>query len=172
MTLQDAPDSGAWGSELAWKAGQSAAQALREQEHLGLDPLTDQRLCDLVGVSEQALEPDAAATKVVAFMLHRNQSSSVVLRSRNLPGRRFELARLFGDRALVGEGSLFPATSTSSYRQKVQRAFAAELLCPWEAAESMLHQVVSEDDATDVANHFGVSPLLLYNRIIDQGWSI
>ena len=170
VTLHDAPDSGAWGSEPAWRAGQSAARALREQEHLGLDPLTDQRLCDLVGVSQQALEPDAAATKVVAFMLCHSQSSSVVLRSRNLPGRRFELARLLGDRALVGDGSLVPATSTSSYRQKVQRAFAAELLCPWEAAGPMLPEGVSEDDATDVANHFGVSPLLLVNRIVDHGF--
>ena len=169
VTFHDPPDSGAWGSEPAWMAGQSAAKALREQEYLGLDPLTDQRLCDLSGVSEQALEPDAAATKVVAFMLHQDQSSSVVFRSRNLPGRRFELARLLGDRALVSDGSLFPATSTSSYRQKVQRAFAAELLCPWEAAEPMLHEVVSEDDATDVANYFGVSPLLLYNRMVDHG---
>ena len=169
VTLHDAPDSSAWGSEQAWKAGQSAAKALREQEHLGLDPLTDQRLCELVGVSEEALETDAVATKVIAFMLHQCESSSVVLRSGNLPGRRFELARLLGDRALVGDGSLFPATSTSSYRQKVQRAFAAELLCPWDAAEPMLHAVVSEDDATDVANHFGVSPLLLMNRILDHG---
>ena len=169
VTLHDAPDSGAWGSEPAWKAGQSAAQALREQEHLGLDPLNDQRLCDLVGVSEEALETDAVATKVIAFMLHQHESPSVVLRSRNLPGRRFELARLLGDRALVGDGRLFPATSTSSYRQKVQRAFAAELLCPWDAAEPMLHAVVSEDDAMDVANYFGVSPLLLLNRVSDHG---
>lgn len=172
VTLHDAPDGSAWGSEPAWKAGQSAARALREQEHLGLEPLTDQRLCDLVGVSEQALETDAAAMKVIAFMLHQQESSSVVLRSRNLPGRRFELARLLGDRTLVGDGSLFPAASTSSYRQKVQRAFAAELLCPWDAAEPMLHAVVSEDDATDVANYFGVSPLLLMNRILDHGLRI
>ena len=168
VTLDDAPDSGSWGSEPPWKAGQSAAKALRDQEGLGLDPLTDQRLCDLVGVSGKALELGAASSKVVAFMLHEPKSTSVVLRSRNPPGRRFELARLLGDRALLGEGRLFPATSTSSYRQKVQRAFAAELLCPWEAAEPMLHAVVSEDDATDVADHFGVSPFLLMNRIVDH----
>ena len=168
VTLHDAPDRTAWGSEPPWKTGQSAAKALREQERLGLEPLTDRRLCDLVGVSQSALEPGAAATKVVAFMLHEPKHTSVVLRSRNLPGRRFELARLIGDRALVGDGCLFPATSTSSYRQKVQRAFAAELLCPWEAAEPMLHDVVSEDDATDIADHFGVSPLLLINRIVDH----
>ena len=171
VTLHGASDSDAWGSEPAWKTGQSAAQALREQERLSLDPLTNQRLCDLAGVSEQTLDPDAVATRIVAFMLHQNQQSSrIVLRSRNLPGRRFELARLLGDRALVGDGSLSPATSTSSYRQKVQRAFAAELLCPWEAAEPMFHGVVSEDDAMDLANHFGVSPLLLLNRAADHGY--
>ena len=168
VILHNAPDSTAWGGEPPWKTGQSAAKALREQEGLGLEPLTDRRLCDLVGVSQSALEPGAAATRIVAFMLHEPKQTSLVLRSRNQPGRRFELARLIGDRALVGDGCLYPATSTSSYRQKVQRAFAAELLCPWEAAAPMLHDSVSEDDATDVANHFGVSPLLLINRIVDH----
>ena len=168
VMLHDEPDQAAWGFEVAWKVGESAAQALRKQERLGLEHLTDQRLCDLVGVSQDALEPGAEGTKVVAFMLYEPKHTSVVLRSRNQAGRRFELARLIGDRALVGNGMLFPATSTSSYRQKVQRAFAAELLCPWEAAKPMLHDVVSEDDAMDVADYFGVSPLLLMNRIEDH----
>ena len=157
-----------WGHELPWKIGVRAAEAMREQEGLGLQPLSDQRLCELGAVCEDALSPDEAEKNVVAFMLDGPaHTAKVVLRSGNKPGRRFELARLLGDRAMVDQGRLFPATATSSYRQKVQRAFAAELLCPWEAARPMIEDMVSEDDATDVANHFGVSTRLVLNRAED-----
>ena len=169
VRLREHPQGAAWGSDRAWKVGLRAASALRAQEGLGLEPVSNRRLCELGAVAEQALEPEGAPRGVVAFMLDGvRRGARVVLRSANEMGRRFELARLIGDHALVDDGRLFPATATSSYRQKVQRAFAAELLCPWDAVRPVLEDVVSEDDATDVANYFGVSPLLLINRIEDH----
>ena len=167
VLLGEEYDSSDWGRERPWVIGQRAAKALRQQAQLGLNPVTNQQLCELVDVSNKALDSDAASS-IVSFILLDEMDSRVVLRSRNTVGRRFELARLLGDRSLVADGRLFPATSTSSYRQKVQRAFAAELLCPWEAAEPMLEEVGSEDGATDVADYFGVSPVLLVNRIVDH----
>ena len=169
VRLREHGDGVPWGRERAWKVGERAASALRAQEGLGLEPVTNRRLCELGAVTEAALEPDDTPKGAVAFMLDVMQrGAKVVLRSANEMGRRFELARLIGDRALIDDGRLFPATATSSYRQKVQRAFAAELLCPWDAVRPMLEEVVSEDDATDIAHHFDVSPLLVVNRIGDH----
>ena len=167
VLLREEYDTSDWGRERPWVIGERVAKALRQQAQLGSNPVNDHQLCELVEVSKKALAPGAASS-IVSFMLVDDNASSVVLRSRNRVGRRFELARLLGDRSLVTDGRLFPATSTSSYRQKAQRAFAAELLCPWEAAEPMLEEVFFEDDATDVADYFGVSPLLLVNRIVDH----
>ena len=169
VRLDKLPAKAPWGAELAWKAGVGAARALRSQEGLGLDPVEDSRLCQLGAVVGEALQPNGASKGTVCFMLDEaSNGGKAVFRSANATGRRFELARLIGDRVVVDDGCLFPATMTGSYRQKTQRAFAAELLCPWEAAEPMLEEAESEDDAIDVANHFGVSPLLLLNRIEDN----
>lgn len=159
-----------WGTELAWKVGVEAARALRSQEGLGLEPVENARLCQLGAVAEEALQPISTSKAIACFMLDDvGNGAKAVFRSANATGRRFELARLIGDRVIVDDGRLFPATMTGSYRQKTQRAFAAELLCPWEAAEPMLEEAESEDDAIDdVASHFGVSPLLLHNRIGDN----
>jgi len=54
---------------------------------------------------------------------------AVVLRSKYETGRRFNLARLIGDRVAASPaGRLMPATRTFTYRQKLQRAFAGEFL--------------------------------------------
>ena len=159
-----------WGHEQAWKVGENAAMALRAQEGLPLAPVSGRRLSELGAMSDEALYADDARRGTAAFLLDGTPcgGARVVLRSANAEGRRFEMARLIGDLTFCKEGRLFPATATSSYRQKAQRAFAAELLCPWEAIEPMLDDVSSEEDLIDIADHFGVSPLLVANRVDDH----
>lgn len=52
-----------------------------------------------------------------------------------------------------------PATTASTYRQQLQRAFAVELLCPFVALEDMLEGDTSDDACMDAADAFDVSPL-------------
>ena len=97
-----------------------------------------------------------------------------MLRSRWKTGRRFELARLIGDRVLAARAdrpaeTLFPATRTYSYRQRAQRAFAAELLSPFAAVDDMLADDLSEDRQTDASRHFGVSPTTIRIRLVNHG---
>jgi Zn-dependent peptidase ImmA (M78 family) len=96
--------------------------------------------------------------------------AKVVLRSKWETGRRFDLARLLGDR-IVGDKSqrLFPATPTTTYRQKFQRAFAAELLCPYEALEDQLADDYSDEKQEDAANQFRVSPLTIRTILVNRG---
>jgi hypothetical protein len=91
----------------------------------------------------------------------------IVLRSAWPSGRRFELARLLGDRIVRPfGGSLHPATRAYTYRQKVQRSFAAELLSPFEAVDGMLAGDYSAEAQQDVAEHFGVSDLTIRTLLV------
>ena len=93
-----------------------------------------------------------------------------MLRSRYATGRRFELARLVGARLLLpSEGSLHPATRAATYRQKAQRAFAAELLSPFAQVEEMLAGDYSEERQEEVAHHFQVSVLVIRNQLANHG---
>ena len=81
------------------------------------------------------------------------------LRSKWETGRRVDLARLIGDRLLrhracLPAERLFPVTRSHSYRQKMQRAFAAELLSPFALVDDMLGGDYSEESQNAVTEYF------------------
>ena len=103
-------------------------------------------------------------------MLDRSANcASVVLRSRWDTGRRFDIARLIGDRLISASGALHPATRTFTYRQKAQRSFAAELLSPFEAVEEMLAGDYSLERQQDAAEHFHVSTMTINAMLKNRG---
>ena len=160
----------AWSSCEAWRVGVTAARVLRSQEALNGETLENPRLADLAGTMEAAIG-DPQPTKSISFTFDDgNGGSRLALRSKWETGRRFDLARLVGDRLCVdGEEPLLPATQSSTYRQKVQRAFAAELLCPFEAVDAFLGGDLSDEHCDDAAKHFKVSPLTIRTLPVNNG---
>ena len=158
-----------WGTARAWKVGVAAARQVRAQEKLSLDRITNPRLADLAGVPRNSIKSQDKCTSNLSFMYDEQAGRShVAFRSKWATSRRFDLARLIGDRLFATEGRLFPATATYSYRQKAQRAFAAELLSPWEAVREMTHGDESEETKNETAEHFAVSPLVIQNMMEDN----
>ena len=153
----------------AWKLGADAARTLREQEGLGDGPIGNDKLTRLVGVERRALSDTRPGPKM-SFTLDRNETESrVVLRSRWPTGRRFELARLLADRIVASpHGRLHAATRAYTYRQKMQRSFAAELLSPFEAVDQMLAGDYSGEAQQDVAEHFQVSELTIRTLLVNH----
>lgn len=163
----------------AWRHGYETARALRVACGLQSGPLPDQRLADLSGVSVQVLAASPSADRAFAFSLddESGKVGRIVLRPKWETGRRFELARLLGDRLTTGclNERLLSATRAYTYRQKFQRAFAAELLCPFEALEEQMDGDYSADVREDAAHYFGVSErtvttLLVNHKRIDRSY--
>jgi hypothetical protein len=102
----------------AWRVGETAAKFVREQEKLGVAHLSSNRLAQLAGSEEQALT-DLTSGFEIAFALDRAKGASrLALRSKVKKGRRFELARLVGDRLINPNDLPHPATRAHTYRQK------------------------------------------------------
>ena len=150
-----------WGSVAAWRVGVAAARSLRKQEALDGEPIDNKRLCELFGTTKTALEQAATHAQRLSFLLTDSGRSRLVLRSKWEVGRRFALARLLGDHLLAAGEPLLPATGAHTYRQKAQRAFAAELLCPYDAVVDFLGTDRSEDRCNEAAAHFQVSSLAI-----------
>ena len=146
---------------VAWQLGTNAARALRAQERLEGKPIGNERLASLFGTEVKALEstPSQIPEIDISFSLAEPLSNGhVVLRSKWPSGRRFELARLLGDRLISAiDEPVRPATRAYTFRQKMQRAFAAELLSPFHEVEAMLDGDYSMENQQDVAHHFKVS---------------
>jgi hypothetical protein len=154
----------------AWRVGATTAQSLREEARLGTDGISDDRLADLAGVRKEALERSQGSDSP-SFVLNEGISGSrIVLRSKWNAGRRFELARLIGDRLMnPAGGALFPATRSHTFRQKAQRSFAAELLAPIDEVIGILDGDTSEEARQDVAHHFQVSELTIRTLLVNHG---
>ena len=153
-----------WGEVPAWQVGKAAAAQLRSQENLELDPIENKRLADLAGTHVKAITTTEKNFDEFSFVINCDaKASHVALRPKWETGRRFDLARLIGDRLFPTGESLCPATRAHSYRQKVQRAFAAHFLSPVQAIEAMLNDDDSEEGKREIANHFQVSDLTIDN---------
>lgn len=159
----------------AWRAGVRMAQELREREGLDGQPIPDARLAAFAGTTADAVSQHDRRSAGLSFVLDGEDGGArVALRSKWTTGRRFELARLVGDRmfgATTGSMAepLWPATRAYSYRQKMQRAFAAELLCPFAAVEEMTRSDDSGERQRDVAERFNVSELTVRTQLVNRG---
>lgn len=158
------------GQSPAWRRGTEAARALRGQQGLGAAPLQSSRLTQMAAVTSDVVDASKDKYSIFSFALDRTQTHGhIVLRSKWATGRRFELARIIGDR-LAGnsDGQLHPATHSFTYRQKFQRAFAAELLCPFDALDHMLHDDYSGEAMQEAADYFEVSPLTVHTLLVNH----
>jgi hypothetical protein len=155
---------------VAWRLGAEAAVALRVQLNLGATQVHNALLANLAGVQEKILQEKVPGPSISFALDGSTNRSRIVLRSKWETGRRFELARLLGDRLVwPGAGKLFPATRAYTYRQKMQRSFAAEFLSPFEAIDEMMSGDYSMENQLDAAEQFDVSPLTIRTLLVNNG---
>ncbi len=161
-------DLGPRGNTPPWLQGYKAARALRQQHNLAAEPLADDLLAELCGTSPKLLQPSQSAP--LTFGLDASlESGRIVLRSNFKTGRRFDLARILGDRIASGLAEpMIPVTGSHTYRQQLQRAFAAELLCPYDALEAFLAGDYSEPARDDAAQYFKVSERTVTTLLVNH----
>jgi hypothetical protein len=154
----------------AWVVGKNAAQAVRSELDLDLAPLEDVKLGELGAVNPRILEYGANETPFPFVFTERPNAGKVVLKSKWRANRRFELARLIGDHLMtMDDPPITVATRAATYTQKAQRAFAAELLCPYQGLEDFLRSDYSDESQEAAAEHFDVSPRAVQTVLVNHG---
>ena len=118
--------------EPAWVYGERAARRARRRLGRAAGPVTNHVLAELCSMASNSLTDDTRFPPMAFSLYETRRKGRVVFRSGWETGRRFELARLLGDQLLFPAGeSLHPSTGAETFRQRAQRAFAAEFLCPY-----------------------------------------
>ena len=162
------------GSDIPWVQAESAARAARGIWDAPA-PISDRALCDLMGVSQSAFltVPDSSWMALIAGVRDSGASDGfrVSLTAKHPHSRRFGLARLLADHIIADDGdTLLPATRRKTGRQKFQRAFAREFLCPFDDLREFLGDAAPGDEAIqDASERFGVSPLTIHAALVDKG---
>lgn len=162
-----------YGETEAWQIGKWLAGKLRLENELNGHSISNRALAQFAGVDESFVANGTLHWEKMSFFLQRDDTTPrLTLRPKGEAGRRFELARLIGDHVAreyweFTEDRLLPATGTKSYRQKLQRAFAAELLCPISYIDEIVGSDYSIEKQENAAEKFNVS-----NQVISwQLWN-
>jgi len=146
-----------------WKVGKGLASKVRANAGLQGGAVSDQMLAEMAGVSKGALSSNGKHGEDFSFGLRSGPVRwRAVFRGQRKTSRRFDLARMIGDRLLSDEADrLYPVTDAFTWRQQAQRSFAVELLAPIELVEERLNGDYSLECQHDVADQFQVSPMAI-----------
>jgi hypothetical protein len=128
-------------------------QAMPSNTLAGLLGMTEARLHD----SPSSEPKNQRAGLSLAIASDSFSEVEFMFRRRHPHGRRFEAARLVADLLARPHEAWHPATDAFSARQKLQRAFGAELLAPIQGLQAFLDGNFSVSAVQDAADHFNVS---------------
>lgn len=156
-----------------WQQATNLAQLSRTQWGLGKQPVSNKQLADLLGTKPAVFTDQAKALTPMPILLltGTNGDFDLYFDSKWSTSRRFATGRLLGDHIYrSNDGRLIPATNTKTSRQQFQRAFAQEFLCPFEALmEKIQTDQPDEEDISEAAAHFEVSPLMVKTTLVNKG---
>lgn len=156
-----------------WSRAAAAARAARHLFGMNGEVVTNDRLAEVFQVPVQLLATGEPASAPCSASSHcdNEQYDRLVINKPLSTSRRFAVCRLLGDRLCsdLEATSLSTATDAGTARQKFQRAFAQELLCPFDALMNVLDSdAPSDDDIDAAADHFQVSPLLVRTTLVNR----
>ncbi len=162
------------GSMTPWQQGTRLAGQVRCAYNFGSRSITDQELADVLAIPTEVLQMGAAALVHRPLGLGirngRNGDLKLLFRKRNRPALRFEAARFLGDQVSTpAQERWLPVTDTGTARQKTQRAFAIELLCPISALDEYLNRDYSPGAIEGAGEYFGVSELAVRSHLANHG---
>lgn len=158
-----------------WERAVHDARSLRRKMGNVKDPMPSAQLYHLLGLTSTAAGkwslPEARLPVAVAMPADGGQLKFVP-RKRNVVGQRFELARFLGEylRSSTNERRWLASTDLGTFRQKYQRAFAAEFLCPLDALTTFLDGDFSSYAIEEAAAKFDVSEQVVSNLLLNNGY--
>ena len=161
-----------------WQYAKQAARISRDVWGLPRGPINASTLSDLFGVHlagrEEGLASHRAGLPLSAGLWGDDTGDGfrASLNQRQLTARRFTLSRLVADYLVESpQGEpLLPATRAKTRRQKFQRAFAQEFLCPFDDLMGFLGTAaLDDDDIEDAASHFKVSSSVIKTTLVNNG---
>lgn len=148
-----------------WQIGY--LQARRVRDELGLAPTDPIEPAEYV--THLTRPSENRRLQALGGIGRNNRNPTVVVGgSLNERARHFTLSRALWH-FLAEDDPVFLVTASYTNRQKVERAFAAELLAPAAGIEQRLSsEILVEDDLEDIADHFGVSVKVVEHQIQSQ----
>ena len=160
--------------DVDWERATKAARIVRQVWGLQT-PLTTPMLSEIFEVPQGLIQDShaAGASPVIAGFrdLDDPEQFQFSWNRRHHTSRRFALARLVADHIVApSTETLLPGTDAATTRQRFQRAFAQEFLCPFEDLMEYLDTDQPDSEAIErAAHHFDVSIQMVGTTLVNRG---
>ena len=151
-----------------WQRARQLATFVRNSSGLGSGPVDDKTLADFLRIPPDHLNEKPAFSASLGLAVRAGNSGQLKLHfhKRNRPARRFEAARFIADYLTAQRSDRWlPITDAATARQKIQRAFAAEFLCPIDSLRSYLGEEFPPEAFEEAAEHFGISEMAVKSHL-------
>ncbi|MFN8827395.1 MAG: hypothetical protein ACK501_20690 [Planctomycetota bacterium] len=150
-----------------WQLGTELARRTRKNLKADAGPLPTAALQAWLGIGK-VTKPGTAGSALA--MARRKDRSTILFCRKNHPqARRFELARFLADHLITppSEAGLVQSEATT-VRQKIQRAFAAELLAPFSDVQAALAGDFTRLAIESVSAEFDVSTYVVTSQLVNN----
>lgn len=158
-----------------WMSAVESARELRSEMGNIKKPISTHSLFELLGISSSHIDKwePVGRSSVSVGIPAGEQNFKFIPRKKHPISKRFELSRYIADCMQTTHDQWLTNTDLGTARQKYQRAFAAEFLCPIHGLVEFLAGDYSTEAIEDAAYHFDVSEqtvvsLLANNHCIEH----
>ncbi|MEW6712033.1 MAG: hypothetical protein AB1403_19575 [Candidatus Riflebacteria bacterium] len=161
--------------DFPWQQGEFVAGMMREALNLGNEPVHDATLNDIFSLPQQVMDnvPNAGQCPISAGYREgpANDLVNLFLPVKVKTSRRFAFLRIIGDHLRYNTPDrLLAATDSKTARQKFQRSFAREFLCPFKGLMKVLgNEPLTDAKIEEAAEFYGVSPLAVTTTLVNKG---
>lgn len=155
-----------------WELGRNLAYQLRKQAGI-TGKIDSKMLRDMLGMSEKDFNSIQAETEAPFSFGTKNAGSyRFTFLKERIDNRRFQAARFIGDYCVSQlrqqDDKWLILSDSSTFRQKVQRAFGAELLMPVDLITEHTGGNYTQANVKKVATEFEVSPVLAATQLANH----
>lgn len=150
-----------------WQLGTELARRTRKNLKAAAGPLPTAALQAWLGIGKATKHGPAGSALAMA---RREGRATILYCRKNHPqARRFELARFLADHLIAphAEAGLIQSEATT-VRQKIQRAFAAELLAPFQDVKAALAGDFTRHAIDSVSAEFDVSTYVVTSQLVNN----
>lgn len=157
-----------------WKFAAAAARDLRQIIGVRKGKMSNDELADLLGSRWSDLKDATATARDLSYgarLVGDRGDAALSLQTIFSVDRRFELARTIGDAIWQGSSSFGVISRAKTDRQKFQRAFAHDFLCPIDDLAREMDVLNPNQAAIEgAAKTFHVRPAVVRNQLVYKGY--
>lgn len=156
-----------------WRMAEAAATELRSIIGITKGLLDHTAFADIFKARWDDLKTATATARKLPYgaRIGDERKTTVALQTSKPYDRRFELARQFADAVWQKDAGFGIVSRSKSDRQKFQRAFAHNLLCPFDFLQRVIDvNEPTADTMQKAAKMFGVHPSVVRNQLVYKGY--